>query len=194
MLLFTSNSKLSVLKSLHDHHYIHLNVKPDNFMIGASDRLSQVFLINFGLTWLFRNPATHEHIMQAKGLNITGTVHYSLINSHLRVTQLQHNDLELLAYIIVYLVKGWLPWQGIAVHPSQVHHDKVLRLKQATTAKTLCKGLPQPFIKFIQHIWSLGFDYKPDYWYLHSLLAQCILALNHTPQTTQTKPLLVTGQ
>src|SRR5229473_1143804 len=194
MLLFTSNSKLSVLKSLHDHHYIHLDVKPDNFMIGASDRLSRVFLINFGLTWLFRNPATHEHITQAKGLDITGTVRYSSINSHLRVTQLQCNDLESLAYIIVYLVKGRLPWQGIAVHPSQVHHDEVLRLKQVTMAKTLCKGLPQLFIKFIQHIWSLGFEDKPDYQYLHSLLMQCILALNQMPLTTRTKPLLINGQ
>src|SRR5712692_8606465 len=194
MLLFTSNSKLSVLKSLHDHHYVHLNVKPDNFMIGAGDRSSQVFLIDFRLTWLFHNLATHEHIMQAKGLDITGTVRYSSINSHLGVTQLRRNDLESLAYIIVYLVKGRLPWQGIAVHPGQVHHDEVLRLKQATMAKTLCKGLPQPFIKFIQHIQSLGFEDKPDYWYLHSLLMQCILALNQTPLTTRTEPLLVTGQ
>src|SRR5260370_15384248 len=82
-LLFTSNSKLSVLKSLHDHHYVHLNVKPDNFMIGAGDRSSPVFLINFGLTRLFCNPATHEHITQAKRLDITGTVCYSLITSHL---------------------------------------------------------------------------------------------------------------
>src|SRR5713226_1118551 len=193
-LLFTSNSKLLVLKSLHDHHYVHLDVKPDNFMIGAGDRLSQVFLIDFGFTWLFCNSATHEHIMQAKGLDITGTVHYLLINSHLGVTQSQCDDLESLAYVIVYLVKGWLPWQGIAVHPGQVHHDEVLRLKQATMAKTLCKGLPQPFIKFIQHIQSLSFEDKPDYQYLHSLLAQCILVLNQTPPTTWTEPLLITGQ
>src|SRR5258707_4443399 len=193
-LLFTSNSKLSVLKSLHDHHYIHLDVKPDNFMIGASDRSSRVFLIDFGLTRLFHNPATHEHITQANGLDITGTVCYSSINSHLGVTQSRRDDLESLAYVIVYLVKGWLPWQGITVHPGQVHHDKVLRLKQATTAKTLCKGLPQLFIKFIQHIQSLSFEDKPDYQYLHSLLVQCILALNQMPLITQTKPLLVTSQ
>jgi hypothetical protein len=137
--------------------------------------------------------------MQFKGLDITGTVRYSSINSHLGLTQSQRNDLELLAYAIVYLVKGRLPWQGIAVHPGQVHpgqvhHDKVLKLKQATTAKTLCKGLPQPFIKFIQHIRSLSFEDKPDYRYLHSLLTQCILPLNQTPPTTWTEPLLVTGQ
>ena len=144
MLLFTSYSKLSVLKSLHDHHYVHLDIKPDNFMIGAGDRSSRVFLIDFGLTRLFRNPTTHKHITQVKGLDIIGTVCYSSITSHLGLTQSRRDDLESLVFVIVYLVKGRLPWQGIAVHPGQVHHDKVLMLKQATTAKTLCKGLPQP--------------------------------------------------
>jgi serine/threonine protein kinase len=36
--LFMSPSKLSVLKSLHDYHYIYLDVKPDNFIIGTNDR------------------------------------------------------------------------------------------------------------------------------------------------------------
>ncbi|KAH9961618.1 kinase-like domain-containing protein [Russula dissimulans] len=171
-LLFTSHSKLSVLKSLHDHHYVHLNIKPDNFMIGTGNRSSQVFLIDFRLTQLFCNPDIHEHIMQVKGLDITGTS---------------------LAYVIIYLVKGQLPWQGIIIHPSQVHHDKVLKLKQVTIARALCNGLPQPFIKFIQHIQSLKFEDKPDYWYLYSLLTQCILPLNQMPLTTQTVPLLVTG-
>ncbi len=194
MLSFTSHSQLSVLKSLHDHHYIHLDVKPDNFMIGTGDMLSWAFLIDFGLTWLFCNLVTHKHIMQVKGLDIIGTICYLLINNHLGLTQLWCNDLESLAYVIVYLVKGWLPWQGITARPSQVHHDEVLKLKQMTMAKTLCKGLPQPFINFIQHVWSLSFEEKPDYWYLHSLLVQCILSLNQMPPTMRTEPLLVTGQ
>jgi casein kinase I family protein HRR25 len=124
-----------------------------------------------------------------------GTVRYSSINSHLGLTQSRRDYLESLAYVIVYLVKGRLPWQGIAVHPGQDHHDEVLKLKQVTAAlETLCKGLPQPFIKFIQHIQSLGFEVKPDYRYLHSLLVQCILPLNQTLPTTPTEPLLVTGQ
>jgi serine/threonine protein kinase len=163
-------------------------------MIGAGDRSSQVFLIDFGLTRLFRDPATRQHIMQVKGLDIIGTLRYASINSHLGLTQSRRDDLESLAYTIVYLVKGRLPWQGIAVHPGQVHHDKVLKLKQVTKARTLCKGLPQPFIEFIQHIRSLGFEDRPDYEYLYSILAQCILPLDQTPPPERTEPLLVTYQ
>ena len=53
MLLFTSYSKLSVLKSLHDYHYVHLNVKPDNFMIGIGD-YKVPKLIQLGVMGRFR--------------------------------------------------------------------------------------------------------------------------------------------
>ena len=60
-------------------------------------------------------------------------------------------------YIIIYLAKGSLPWQGIVVQLGQIHQDEVLRVKQATTVKALYKGLPQPFVEFVEHIWCLSF-------------------------------------
>jgi hypothetical protein len=41
-------------------------------------------------------------------------------------------------------------------------------------AEELCKGLPAPFCKFVTYVCSLGFDQKPDYQYLHSILLQCL--------------------
>ena len=147
-------------------------------MMGTDDGSSRVFLIDFGLARLFRNPTTRKHIKQVKGLDITGTVRYSSISSHLGRTQSRRDDLESLAYVIVYLVKGRLPWQGVAIRPGQVRHDKVLKIKQAITANTLCEGMLQPFLEFVQHIQSLDFEDEPDYRYLRSLLAQCVLPLN----------------
>ena len=67
-------------------------------------------------------------------------------------------------YVIVYLLKGSLPWQGIIIQPGQIHEDEVLKVKQITMAKALCKGLPQHFIDFVEHIQCLGFQNKPDYY------------------------------
>jgi len=147
-------------------------------MLGIGGLSNQVFLIDFGLSQLFRNPATHSHIVQTKGSSIIGTIHYSSVNCHLGLTPSQCDDLESLAYVIVYLVKGVLPWQGITVHPGQIHKDEVLRVKQATGVRTLCKSLPKPFVKFIKHIQCLGFRENPDYKYLHSILEECV-----APQT-----------
>ena len=144
-------------------------------MLGIGEFSNQVFLINFRLSQLFHNPATCSHIMQINGCGVIGTIHYLSINCHLGLTLLQHNALESLMYVIVYLVKGSLPWQGIIVKPGQIHEDKVLRVKQATMVKTLCKGLPQPFVEFVEHIWCLGFWDKPDYKCRCSILEKCVL-------------------
>jgi casein kinase 1 len=168
-------SKLSILESLHDRHYIHLDVKPDNFALGIGELSNQVFLIDFGLAQLFRDPATRSHTVQTKGSSITGTIRYLSINCHLGLTPSRRDDLESLVYVIVYLVKGRLPWQGIIIQPGQTHEDEVLRVKQATTVKALCKGLPQRFTDFVKHIRCLGFRDKPDYEYLRSILEECAL-------------------
>jgi serine/threonine protein kinase len=163
---------------LHDRHFVHLDVKPDNFILGVGELSNQVFLIDFGLAQLFRNPATRRHIAQSNEYSVTGTLRYASINCHLGLTPSRRDDLESLVYAIVYLVKGCLPWQGIIVQPDQIHEDEVLKVKQATTVKALCKGLPQPFVEFAGHIRRLGFRNKPDYKYLRSILEKCAL-----PQT-----------
>lgn len=172
-------SKLSILESLHDRHYVHLDVKPDNFALGIGELSNQVFLIDFGLAQLFRNPATRSHIVQS---SVIGTVRYSSINCHLGLAPSRRDDLESLVYVIVYLAKGSLPWQGVIAQPGQIHQDEVLRVKQATTVKALCKGLPQPFVDFVEHIRCLGFRDKPDYKFLHSILKKCVLP--ETPKLT----------
>jgi serine/threonine protein kinase len=175
--------KLSILESLHDRHYVHLDVKPDNFMLGIGKLSNQVFLIDFGLAQLFRNPATRSHIAQLNGSSVIGTIRYASINCHLGLTPSRRDDLESLMYVIVYLVKGRLPWQGIIVQPGQTHEDEVLRLKQATTIKALCKDLPQPFVQFVEHVRRLGFRNNPDYQYLYSILKKCALPQD-TPKLT----------
>lgn len=51
--------------------------------------------------------------------------------------------------------------------------EAVLRKKISITAEELCNGLPAPFCEFVTHIRSLGFEEKPDYQRLHSILLQC---------------------
>ncbi|KAH9172920.1 kinase-like domain-containing protein [Lactarius sanguifluus] len=142
-------------------------------MTGAGELSSRVFLIDFGLAQLFRNPSTRRHVPLVSGLKTVGTIIFTSINSHSGRTQSCQDDLESLVYSIVYLCRGRLPWQNIVKGSVEKYAASVLE-KKIASSKTLCQGLPAPFVAFTQHIQSLGFDERPQYDKLHTLLMQCL--------------------
>ena len=141
-------------------------------MTGIGELSNQVFLIDFGLAQLFRDPSTRRHVPPISGLKTVGTIAFTSINSHSGWAQSRRDDLESLVYSVIYLCRGYLPWQDVVKGPVKQYEVAVLEKKTAL-AKKLCHGLPPPFVAFTQHIQSLGFDEKPQYDYLHTLLAQC---------------------
>jgi casein kinase I family protein HRR25 len=68
--------------------------------------------------------------------------------------QSRRDDLISLGYVLLYLFRGSLPWQG---------------LKITTSIKVLCHGLPSEFSAYMTYVMALRFDDKPDYKYLRKL-------------------------
>lgn len=145
------------------------------------EKFPSVFLIDFGLAQLFRNPATYLHIPFTKNRSIIGTLPFTSINGQQGYALSCRDDLESLAYTIIYSVLGDLPWTRIFTRNKKA----VLRKKTLITVEELCDGLPAPFCKFVTYVRSLDFDEKPDYQYLHSILSQC----SDSSETTKALPL-----
>ena len=87
------------------------------------------------------------------------------IHSHLGFELGRRDDLESLAYILIYFLRGSLPWQGLELEIC----DLVLESKQTTSAHSLCQGLSMQLHTFLEYSRSLTFDDKPDYDYLYNL-------------------------
>ena len=83
--------------------------------------------------------------------------------------QSRRDDLESLGYLMLYLCKGRLPWQGLEAATKMEKYDRIRKKKASTSTEVLCKGLPNEFAIYLNYTRNLGFDEKPDYSYLRQI-------------------------
>ena len=161
--------QISRIEYIHSRNFIHRDIKPDNFLMGIGKRGNQVNVIDFGLAKKFRDPKTHLHIPYRENKNLTGTARYTSINTHLGVEQARRDDLESLAYVLMYFLRGALPWQGLKAATKKQKYDRIMEKKMTTPTDLLCRGFPSEFGIFLNYTRALRFDDKPDYSYLRKL-------------------------
>ncbi|PRT54995.1 Casein kinase I hhp1 [Wickerhamiella sorbophila] len=168
--LLLADQLLCRLEFIHARSFIHRDIKPDNFLMGIGRRGNQVNVIDFGLAKKFRDPRTYLHIPYRENKNLTGTARYASVNTHLGIEQSRRDDLESLAYVLIYFVSGGLPWQGLKAQTKKQKYERIMECKLTTTTETLCRGLPREFQVFLSYARNLRFDDKPDYIYLRRIL------------------------
>jgi casein kinase I family protein HRR25 len=134
--------------------------------MGLGDRDNQVYLIDFGLARMYRDPKTHLHIPYNKNCYPTGTASFASINNHLGVERSRRDDMESLAYILVYLLCGSLPWLGVRPAINMQWLNATLQQKMGLPLDLLGSACPNKFKLFLNYTRNLRFNEKPDYAYL----------------------------
>jgi len=158
------------LEYMHSKSTIHRDVKPDNFVIGVGQRANLLHVIDLGLSKKYRNPKTLQHIPYGEKSSLTGTARYASINTHLNIEQSRRDDLESVAYVLLYFVRGGLPWQGLKANSKKEKYQKILERKMLAPIDMIRGSAPEEFGVFLQYCRSLKFEEKPNYSYLQKLL------------------------
>ena len=170
--LMSMDQMITRIEYIHSKGFVHRDVKPDNFLIGRLNKKEQIYIIDFGLAKRYKDEKTGKHIPYEEGKSLIGTARYASINTHLGVDQSRRDDIEALAYILIYFMKGSLPWQGLKAKNMKEKYDKIKEKKISTSIHELCEGLSNDFVKFITYARELKFDSKPDYIFLKNIIRQ----------------------
>ena len=167
--LLLSDQMLTRLENLHKYGFLHRDVKPENFLLGFGKNNEIVYLIDFGLS---KKYLTKEalHIPFKEGKKLTGTARYASLFTHLGYEQSRRDDIESLGYMMVYFLKGNLPWQNIKGKDKDEKYLRIKEKKSSITVEELCEGLPEEVEEFLKYCRKLGFEHEPNYDYLRKLI------------------------
>ncbi|OHT11047.1 Casein kinase I [Tritrichomonas foetus] len=177
--LMLADQMLTTIEYVHTRHFIHRDLKPDNFVMGLGKKSNQLYLIDFGLSRKYRDPQNLEHVPFCTNKLLTGTARYASINALKGYEQSRRDDMEALGYVWIYLMRGSLPWMGITAKETKQKYDKILSMKKHTPIEDLCLGFPEEFVQYFNLVRQLKYTDEPDYAGYRKLFRDLFSSLNY---------------
>ena len=165
---------LERIEYIHSKFIIHRNINPTNFVIGEKNN-SLIYVIDFGMAKKYRSSRTGKHLKFNLNQKIFGNVSFISVNSMRGMEQSRRDDLESLGYMLIYLLKGYLPWKEFENKNDKI--QKIFQLKRKISLSRLCRYLPEEIKKYIEYCKILSFEQEPNYEYLKGLFKQILIKI-----------------
>ena len=160
------------LETMHGKGILHRDLKPNNLTWGNYSSynnisnsnyqnnkyeldINTIYLIDFGLSCsYYEHELNMSHYKLKDNLNFVGTLRYASLKSHKGIRQGRRDDLESMLYILIYFLKGKLPWQDIKVKQKEERHKIIFHIKSNISIDSLCKDIPEEFANLLKYVKS----------------------------------------
>lgn len=177
---------------MHSKGFLHRDIKPNNFMLGKFSKSLEylnektVYVIDFGLSKEYVDFETSQHLPFKDGRRFIGTPRYASIRTHLGYRQSRRDDLESIAYILIYFILGELPWQGVKAKSKTEKKEKILEIKLKANF-SLDKRIPIQLINFLDYTKQLKYEERPDYKLIYRQLNKLLYESGDKEETDSSK-------
>ena len=158
---------LEKIKFIHSKNVIHCNINMDNLFIDFLHFNNIIYLSGFNTAIKLDNNFNKNKNILHKNNTI-----FSSINSMKGIKLSKKDDLENLGYVLIYLLKGELPWELIDYNLNLNEKEKIRKIyqiKKYIALNNLCEGIPDEFKLFINYIKELKSKDEIDYNYCFNL-------------------------
>ncbi|KAM5221092.1 casein kinase I-like [Ctenodactylus gundi] len=172
--LMLADQMIARVEFLHSKSFIHRDLKPDNFAIGIGKNSDMVFLIDYGLAKQYIDPNTGQHIPYRDDKLLNAAAPFASINTHRGFEQSRRDDLESIGYILLYFIRGGLPWWQ-----KGEKNENVCEMKRSIPLDKLWEGYPEEFAVYLSYCRRLGFEQTPDYTYVRQLFRNLFISLGY---------------
>ena len=170
---------IGVLHFIHDKNFIHRDVKPDNCVMGSEELNENLYLIDFGLAKKYRSSRTLKQYPMTRKKKLTGTARYASIHALEGYEQSRRDDMEAVGYVMAYLLRGGLPWQGLKIKTKENKYKNILEKKKKISSEELFKGFPGEFAEILDNVKKLEYLEEPEYEMLRNKLLSLCKRLNY---------------
>ncbi|XP_031600285.2 serine/threonine-protein kinase VRK1 [Oreochromis aureus] len=163
---------LDTLEYIHEHEYVHADVKASNLMLSHSDP-NQVYLVDYGLAYRYAPEGRPKEYKEDPKKCHDGTIEFTSIDCHKGASVSRRSDLEILSYCMVQWLCGRLPWEDKLQDPLYVRDSKIRSQENITEFMAKCfssQDKPDEIQRFMEEVKSLGYTAKPPYDKLRSIL------------------------
>lgn len=158
-----------MVEEFHTNGLIHRNINPSNFIVDLVARPKSFFVVDYKLARAYADKLTKAHTPYRENVKLRLNLRFGSLAAQRGCEQSRRDDVESLGYVLVYFMKGKLPWE--VTKGKEDAESKVLRIKQETTLQTLCKDLPKEFYQYLYYSRAIKFEEKPEYGHLKQLFA-----------------------
>ncbi len=142
------------IRTMHAKNILYVDVKPENFMLSVDE--TKAYCVDFGICDRYISAVTRKHKQESIGA-INGTPTFLSLSCHEGKCPSRRDDIEALLNVLIYLMRGSLPWQNA---PSD---EEGAALKRGIPIAQLCESMPDDWTLMLSNIRECEFADEPDY-------------------------------